>query len=411
MKSRHVLHALVLVCLPVAASAQISWSGIYDFEIKKGGAGSSPGWNQLPNDYLQLNVQNLQLFVDATVDDGISLSAKIATNRANTADPRFFDLELANVTFWHLAGNALNISAGKMLTPFGGFTRRQLSPENPLIGQPLFFYYQTNVSPAYGYLDPSTSSYAQSAYGGTLSTVYNGGYYVGAAAFGSFDDDLFEYNVAVMNSPLSSPNTSINLNQDLAFHGRVAFHPAIWGTIGFSYCTGSFLEHSTYNNFYDATGGIGRFTQNTAGMDLTLSYLYYEIDAEYIYNSYTSPYIVYSSSGPPWYTSGLANASALTLTNNEVLVDMKIDIPFVPGLYVAGRYNMLSFGNIIDPYGSSSTYGQSISWDNNVQKYAFGVGYKPAHGVLIKLNYERTTIDTTPTPDLDIVAAQLSVSF
>jgi len=411
MNLHRVLLATLLLCSPLVVHAQISWSGIYDFEIKKGGTGSSLGWNQLPNDYIQLNVQNLQLFVDASIDDGISLSAKIATNRQTASDPRYLDLELANVTFWHLAGNALNISAGKILTPFGAFTRRQLSPDNPLIGQPLFFYYQTNVSPQTGYLDAAAAAYAQSSYGGMLSTIYNGGYYVGADAFGSFANDLIEYNIALMNSPLSSPNTSINLDKDLAFHGRVAVHPAIWGTLGFSYCTGSFLEHNSVNSFYDALGGLGSFKQNTAGIDVTLSYLFYEINAEYIHNDYDAPYVVYDTSGYGWYRSGLPGNGSLTLSSDEVLVDVKIDLPFYPGLYVAGRYNTLSFGKIIDPYYLSSTYGQSISWDDDVQKYALGVGYKPAHGVLIKVGYEWTTIDVTPRPNLDVVAAQVSVSF
>jgi len=46
-----------------------------------------------------------------------------------------------------------------------------------------------------------------------------------------------------------------------------------------------------------------------------------------------------------------------------------------------------------------------------VTKYAVGVGYKPAHGVLIKVGYERTVVDVTPAPNLDVIASQLSVSF
>jgi hypothetical protein len=409
MNSRNVFVALFIVSLPLTSFAQISWSGIYDFEIKKGGSGSSLGWNQLPNDNVQLSLQNFQLFVDATIHDQISLSAKIATYRQNTTDPRYFDLELAYVTFWNVFGPSLNFSVGKILTPFGAFTRRQLSPDNPLIGQPLFFFYQTNVSPMSGYLDPGSASYAQTSYGEALSTMYDGGYYVGAEAFGSLADNLFDYGIAVMNSPLASPSTSVNLNGNIAVHGRVAFHPAMWGTVGFSYCTGSFVEQSVVNHFYDAQGGIEQFKQNTAGIDLTLSYLFYEIDAEYILNSYEAPYIIYSPSG--WYVSGLAPGKHLTLSNTEILVDAKIDIPFYPGLFVAGRFNTLTFGTMTDPYAASATVGQSIRWDNNVRKYAIGIGYKLVHNVLVKINYERTTIDTTPSPDLDVVAGQLSVSF
>lgn len=406
--NRLVSICLIMAVAPAYALSQISWSGIYDFEIKKGGNGSKLELNQVPNSYVQLNAQDFQLFIDATVDDGISLSTKIATNRQTPYDPRYLDIELAYVTFWRLAGNALNVSAGKILTPFGSFTRRQLSPDNPLIGSPLFFYYQTNVSPTSGYLDSTGILLSQSLYGGRLSTVYNGGYFVGVQAFGSFADDLLEYNVAVMNTPLSSPNTAVNLDKGVAFHGRVALHPAIWGTVGFSYCIGSFLDRSNVNNFLSTSGGTEQFKQSTAGMDLNLSYLFYEINAEYIFNRFNAPFIIYDYTINPPYRSGLGNRSELDLSSNELLIEIKIDAPFYPGLFIAGRYNTLSFGNIIDP---SITPGKSISWDNDVQKYAAGIGFKPARGVIIKVNYERTKINITPSPDLDVVAAQLSVSF
>ncbi|HEY6951185.1 MAG TPA: hypothetical protein VI758_02190, partial [Bacteroidota bacterium] len=78
---RCIVIALIVAVAPAFAISQISWSGIYDFEIKKGGDGSRLELNQLPNSFVQLSAQNLQLFIDATVDDGITLSTKIATNR------------------------------------------------------------------------------------------------------------------------------------------------------------------------------------------------------------------------------------------------------------------------------------------------------------------------------------------
>ncbi len=403
--------AIALCCVAAHLNAQISWNGIYDFGISKGGKDSRPGWNQLPNSYLQFNVRNLQLFVDAGVSNDISVSGKISAYQQNSLDPRFIDLELANVTFWRLAGNALNVSVGKILTPFGAFTRRQLSPDNPLIGYPLFFSYQTKVSPIVGYLGVNSIGSYSSSYGSSLSTMYYGGYFVGADAFGSLANDFFEYSLAGMNAPLSSPTNAVNLDKEPAFHGRIAVNPAIWCTLGLSYCYGSFLDRSPVNAFYDSWGGTERYKQRTAGADVRLSYLYYEVDAEYIHNQYNAPFIVatYGYSGS--YQSGIADPNGLDLATSELLVDFKVDVAFVPGLYVAARYNTLMFGSIIDPSANSNTYGISIPWDNNVLRYAFGIGYKPVHSVLLKVNYEQTKIDVTPTPDLAVVAAQISVTF
>jgi hypothetical protein len=269
------------------------------------------------------------------------------------------------------------------------------------------------VSPITGYLDPSEVPLAQSSYGGRLSTIYNGGYFVGVQAFGDFLDDVLEYNIAFMNSPLCSPNASVNLDNDIAFHGRLAVHPAIWGTIGLSYCAGSFIDHDPWNDFYSSPGwgGTEQFKQSAVGLDLTLSYLFYEINAEFISNNFRSPYIVYNASyTPPWWT-GLTNTRSLDLSSNEVLVDVKIEAPFYPGLFVAGRYNTLSFGSIVDPWQGSATFGKSIPWDRDVAKYAVGIGYKAARRILIKLGYERTVVEATPASDLDVIASQLSVSF
>ena len=411
MKLRLMICAAFVLCAPMFASAQISWSGIYDFEISKGGTDSRPGWNQLPNDYIQFSVRNLRLFVDAAVDNNITLSVEIATNRQSSLDPRFVDLELAYATFWNLAGNSLNISVGKILTPFGGFTRRQLSPDNPLIGNPLFFYYQTNVSPVVGYLNQNNTASAQSTYGGSLSTIYQGGYFVGASAFGSFADDLLEYNVAIMNAPLSSPTNAVNFDREPSIQSRIALRPAIWCTLGLSWSSGSFIDHSNINQFLDSSGGTERFKQNTIGTDVRLSYLYYEINAEYIHNQYNAPYIVYTAGTYGGYASGVSNPNGLDLTNDEILVDVKVDAPFYPGLFFAGRYNTLTFGKIVDPDLSPALYGRQIRWDDDVAKYAIGIGYKPAHNVIIKLNYETTRIDVNPRPRLDVFAAQLSVTF
>ncbi|HEY6953407.1 MAG TPA: hypothetical protein VI758_13445, partial [Bacteroidota bacterium] len=295
-----------------------------------------------------------------------------------------------------------------ILTPFGAFARRQLSPDNPLIGNPLFFYYQTNVSPTSGYLDANGVLLSQSLYGGRLSTVYNGGYFVGVQAFGGFGENLFEYNIAVMNTPLCSPNTAVNLDKDAAFHGRVALHPFIWATIGLSYCIGSFLDHSNVNKFLSDSGGTEQYQQRTFGLDLNLNYLYYELNVEYISNRFVAPYVVYDYRFNPPYISGLGHGSSLDLADNELLLDLKIDAPFYPGLFLAGRYNTLSFGNIVDP---SNSLRNSIPWDRNVQKYAAGIGFKPARGVILKVNYEHTAVEIAPRPNLDVVAAQLSVSF
>ena len=416
MKKLATIRRLVLISgfsfmVPFLLSAQISLSGIYDFEIKKGGRDSKPESNKVWNEFLQLNIHSLQLFLDASIVDGISFSSKLATSKRGGNDAVSIDLELAYVTFSNVVDKVLNISAGKTLTPFGTYTRRQLSPDNPLIGTPLFFYYATNVSSVSGYLDSTGVLLAQSLYGGRLSTVYYGGYYTGLEVFGSVADNLLFYDFALMNAPLSSTNPGVNLDKQPAFHGRVAIHPAIWGTLGVSLSTGSFLERGPVNYSLDRKWSVEDYTQRTIGFDLNLNYAYYELNAEYIINRFHSPYVVYDFTLNPPYTSGLTGTSALDLKSDELLVDVKVDAPFYPGLYVAARYNAVMFGNIKDPFSVSSTFGKAIPWDRDVQRYEVALGYKAARGILIKLGYQWTKVDVNPRPQLDVVGSQISVSF
>jgi len=401
--------ALMLLSVAANLSAQITWTGIYDFEIKKGGKDSKPESNKVTNENLQLSVRNLQLFLNAEVTEDIVFAAKISTDARAGSDATDIRLELANVTFLNIFGEHLNVSAGKILTPFGAFTKRQLSPDNPLIGIPLFFYYATNVSPLSGYLDSGGVLLAQSLYGGRLSTVYYGGYYTGVEVFGTLADELFSYDVAVMNAPLSAPNSAINLDKNLAFHGRVALRPAIWGELGASFSTGSFLQSGPVNALFSSKGGIVKFTQQTFGLDLVLSYLYYELNAEYIRNQYNAPYIVYDFTINPPYKSGLTGSDQISLKNDELLVDLKID--FFPGFYAAGRLNLLTFGNITDPATASGTFGNQVRWDRNVTRTEIVVGYKPVRNVLVKLGYQWTRVDVNPRPDLNVAATQVSVTF
>jgi len=402
---------LVLFAVPSLLYAQVTWSGIYDFEIKKGGKDSKPAVNKVNNEFLQLNVRSLQFFVSAPVAEDVVFSAKISTDSRGGSDATDVRLELANITFLDIFDGMLNISAGKILTPFGAFTRRQLSTDNPLIGVPLFFYYVTNVSPQSGYLDSSGVLLSDALYGGRLSTIYYGGYYTGVEVFGSIAGDFVSYDFAVMNAPLSFPNSAINLDKNLAVHGRVALRPVIWGELGASYSAGSFLQAGNVNSIFDSMGGIGKFTQQTIGLDLTLGYLYYEFHVEYIRNRYNAPYIVYDFTVNPPYKQGLSGTDYLELANDELLVDFKVEAPFYPGLYLAGRLDLLTFGTITDPWPASGSFGKEIRWDRNVKRAEVAVGYKPVRNVLIKLGYQWTTVDVQPRPDLNVAAAQISVTF
>ncbi|RPI05620.1 MAG: hypothetical protein EHM64_05800, partial [Ignavibacteriae bacterium] len=177
---------LVLASFASTATAQIHWWGIFDFESRKGGEDSGLEKNGLPNEYPQLTLQQLHLFMDADITPTISFTAKLANNPAKALDFKSLEMQCAYLTFSQLAGNALSISLGRIITPFGTFSKRQLPTDNPFNGQPLFVSYGQNVSSQTGFLNPHSPTPVNTLYGGRLTTMYAGGYYTGIEAAGSF---------------------------------------------------------------------------------------------------------------------------------------------------------------------------------------------------------------------------------
>jgi hypothetical protein len=401
---------LLVVFIASIGNTQVKLWGIYNFEIMKGGKDSQLDKNLIPNGHLQLSMNQFQLFLNADITENISLMTRLGNNPVASSDFKSIEFQLAYVTFSNLIGDALSISAGKILTPFGSFNKRQLPTDNYFIGLPLFFSYPHNISPESGYLDKQTILWTLGLYGDRLNTVYTGGYYVGAEAYGFILDKLLEYDIALMNAPLSSAIGDYNVDDNISLHGRAVLHPVIWGSFGASFAKGSFVTPSYVNYYYSQLyGSLNRFTQSTYGVDATLSYLFYEINIEYLLNQYESPYIIKNANN--WFVSGLSYGKWLDLNSNELLVDAKIEAPFYPGLYAAFRYNILNFSKIIDPDTSSATYGQLITWDRPVNRYAVCIGYKPDRAVLIKLEYEKTDVDINPKPDLNAARLAVVVSF
>lgn len=384
----------------MTSPAQVTWGAIFDFEFRKGGEGSSLERNELVDGNPQFSVHRFQLFLDAAVDDHVAFTAKLANNVVVQDDLKKIELQLAYVSFTDIAGRGLNVSVGRILTPFGLFAKRQLSPDNPFIGSPLYFQYQVNVSPTFGYRPTLTRG---DIYGG-LSTMYLGGYYTGVELFGTLFRETFDFDFALTNAPISSFRSDVNTNGGLSFQGRVGVRPAMFISAGTSLSYGAFMDESLENRFLE---DLERYKQSSIGFDFTLDWQFYKLTGEFIYNRWNAPFIVIDYIVSPPYGSGLPSGAELDLVSREVLVDLKVDMPFLVGSYVAVRFNLLEFDTIEDPLNA----GSAIAWASGVRRYALGVGYRLTRTVLFKAGYEWTLVDTEPRPSIDVWGGQVSVVF
>ena len=87
--------------------------------------------------------------------------------------------------------------------------------------------------------------------------------------------------------------------------------------------------------------------------------------------------------------------------------ELKYTLP--AGFYVAGRYDIMRFGDVKDSTGTER------SWDADVDRLEVGAGYRIMKGVTAKAAYQRNKVQP-PDPAADaeikgVYAGQLSVSF
>ncbi len=389
--------------------AQMQWSGIYSFEATVGGSDSKSSLNALPNGDPQLAVHQFQLFLESDIAEHIAVHAKIGNNAAESFDLKTLEFQLAYVDFSNIAGSALNLSIGKILTPFGTFARRQLPHDNPLISEPLYLTYPVSVSPSYGYLPGSTPGSA-SSYGSKLMTMWTGGYTAGIEAYGSLLREALSYDIALTNAPISSTVVDWNSNKELAVQGRIGIKPIVWFDGGFSFSYGSYMDAASATAYIPANR-IDDYKQTTLGADARIGYLYYELNAEYVYNTFDVPsYQLVSNAYSPYSaTTILPPSEDRTLPSGELIVDGKAETPFLTGFYLAGRVDILHFGR--GSYKHPSLLYPSFPWENNVERYAGAAGYSVTTDVRVKAEYNWMTIAGNSNLHLQVFALQLSVTF
>lgn len=390
------LSLFLYLLLPTAAFAQLSINGILSVEAKKAGRDSHVLSNGVFNANGSIYVNSLSLFFENQIEENIFVAAYIQSDLGLSSRLQPFRIYRASVFFLDIWSEGLNVEAGRILSPFGKYLQNQLPVDHPLINNPLLFQYHANVSRLHGYFRDPKSSRPENNAG--LSIIYPGGYYSGVRLFGIFADGLFEYSAAVTTTPLSSNWGEVDLNKKPAFSGRAAHKPFPFLEYGVSYARGAYMDISPVNTMTDA----GKYIQETAGADITLSYLYYSLTAEHIYNSWNAPAI---------RNVGGVNtlvADDLTLENTFTSAEIKIESPALPAWYLAARYEMLRFNEINDP----DFAGNTIRWDENISRWEAGIGYKIGPRVKLKVSYSGMSNDDRITdPEDDIIALQLNAEF
>ncbi|MDR9419759.1 hypothetical protein [Gracilimonas sp.] len=383
------------LCLgtPQKTLGQIQIGGLADFELRMGEEDSSPYVNETPTDGLSLYTPYVRLFINSGISEKWFVNSVLQADYYNSKSLNNPFFSVLNLNYTPDAESNLTFTAGRFVTPYGTYSKRILSSQNPFVHLPLTHASGLPVSKRLGFLsyEYSDSQIPREAYpeGDTgLTMVYQRMYTQGLKVSGTVGEDQWlNYNIAATLAPASSHFEYAEYDTP-AIIGRVILRPAVWAELGVSYSSGAFMkEDSAYDSLQ--ANDLSSYDQNLFGADLTFSYRYYTLIFEYNHSTWEAPLYNENESLPS------AEASVSHFSSEFI-----VDFPFLVGGYAGLRYEQLNSGNI-------STYQQ---WTYDRERIEIVYGHKLDRNVTLKTSYLISNDDGPGLKD-NVFALQLSVLF
>jgi hypothetical protein len=263
----------------------------------------------------------------------------------------------------------LDIQAGRIPPVFGTYARRNYPQDNPLIGDPLGYQYLTSARPD---AVPANADQLLKMRGRGWLVTYPVGSPVAEPGVplvvaGRWDtgvqirvgnprlEGAAAYTVGTLSYPLVRDD---NHGKQLA--GRIVWRPVPAFFIGASAAQGAFISHDVLTARSDIPDG--RYDQRAFGLDGEASRGRWLLRGELVANSWKLPPL-----DQPLIADPLSSLTAY----------LEAKIRMGPRLYVAARGDQLRFSKIQGTAGAQT-------WDANVSRVEFGLGYTIRRGLLVK---------------------------
>jgi len=367
-------------------TAQVEWNGSVDFEVAMGGRDSRFVTNELANGFRRphLGIRELDLFFFSDLGESFFFNGRLQWDIWGSGQLNPVRVSLASLS-WEPEEGPVSLTVGRFINPFGLYPRRQLSSENSFINAPLAYAYFINISDTRGFwpMAGNAGTYGTDDVGLTMS--YFGGYTTGGLINWVIIPEGLDLALAVTNGAPASQKNFSNL-QNLNVTMRLGIQPFIFWQQGFSVSHGSFMRKAAVNTNFDR---LEKYRQTLLGTDLILAYTYFEISGEFLYAIWDVP----GSDNNGFQIGPDGQLLRYRLTNWSGYVDVKVELPFWSGSYIAGRYEKMVF-NAYDP-PESSNLSAGNPWDDGLFRYSFAAGYKLARPVLLKFAFSEQIYDDT----------------
>ena len=369
-----------LFSLSIISSAQVQINGSLDLELSGGGEESRFITNGISKKFSELNlaVTQLNAFLFAPVSDNIFFESRIQLDTWGSGKLNPPRISLATLT-WDNPDNSYIVKVGRFISPFGFYTKRQLSTDRVFVQHPLGYSYFTNISDIRGYWpeagNNTNEEYEEGDVG--LSTLYFAGYVTGIGTQLEIKKNRLFLDAAITNgTPITIRNRSSLPN--VALTSRLFYRPSVFWEQGISMSFGNFMQGDPLNNSVRSQESFQKFYQLLLGADTKIAFTYFEIISEVIYSNWKTPAFISNQ----FNTSCVGNLCEYNLSNLSGNIDFKFEPPSLTGSYIAFRAEHLLFLNANDPESNSS-----FDWDQDVSRLSAVFGYKFAPNVLLKASF------------------------
>lgn len=369
------------------SAGQISFGGLADFELRRGGADSDPTVNQTPNDNWIMYAPSIRLFINAPISKKWFISGALQSD--------YYKGHRSNIFFssfninW-LPTDRLKITAGRFITPFGRYDELLLSSQNPFVHKPLSHVWNMPVDRNQGYVFSGTSYEGVAG----MSLVYRRLYSQGLMLSGSTKEETLQYQLAATLTSVSS-YTDVGEQNRPAFLGRLVYRPVIWNKIGISFSNGPYLVDDPINDVL-SDEERAKYLHTIVTAYTEFSYHYYQLLLQYTFNRWDSPWID---------SDGMLVEQQIDNDVTHFMAKLKARFPFFVGGYGAIRYERyLPHKITLDSQGIT---GQPTP---DKDRFEFVLGYKINRNLILKTSYLLSLNEGEELRD-NVFALQLSAGF
>ena len=275
--------------------------------------------------------------------------------KASSAGKADADLEQAFLRWTSTSSVRLTVDAGRIVTPYGNFSRRYLSSANPLIGTP---------------------------------DGYGVSYPIGAVAAGSVA--RFDYRVAVTDSPLVNEKYVPPPGRAYRPGLEVGVTPIVGLRLGAYATQGPYLGQDVAASL-PAGESWRSFEQRVVAANLEFSRGHFALNAEYAASDYEVPTTAARSKGRLWFVEPV--------------------YAWTPRLFTALRLEANDY-----PYIAPVSSAFWIAQNAQFRDLEVGVGWRFSRGLVVKTSYRFDKWRVDPSlraflPDGHAFALQLSYAF